>query len=166
MFIIGLIIKIDSKGPIFFIQQRMGKNQKLFNLVKFRTMTNKPRKPNGEVFLNNPEITQVGRILRRTKLDEIPQFINVLIGDMYEVGPRPCLKSTYEKFKNEDTDFRFLVKPGVTSNAGVSGSIYLSWKEKWSLDRSYAENKTFILDIKIILKTILVVILGEGRFKK
>jgi len=91
LILVGTFIKIDSKGPILFLQKRMGKNKKLFTLIKFRTMTHKERSPSGEVFLDNPEITKVGKILRRYKIDELPQFINILIGDMSVVGPRPCL---------------------------------------------------------------------------
>lgn len=166
MLLIAIIIKLDSSGPIFFVQERMGKNKKPFRLIKFRSMTNKPHVTQGEVFLDNPEITKLGKFMRRTKIDELPQFINVVSGSMSVVGPRPCLKSTYEKYKNDDTDYRFMVKPGVTSNAGVSGSIFLSWDEKWRFDREYAENKSFTLDLKIISKTIFVVILGEEKFKK
>lgn len=162
--LIGIAIKLDSKGPALFLQKRMGKNKIPFTLIKFRTMTNKERTPSGEVFLDNPEITKVGRILRRYKIDELPQFINVFLGDMSLVGPRPCLPSTYEKFKNEDTDFRFRVKPGVTSNAGVSGSIFLSWDQKWAYDKEYALSKTLFQDVKIIFKTILVVLFGEDKF--
>lgn len=163
---VAMFIKIDSHGPIFFLQERMGKSKKPFVLIKFRTMTNFPRTPNGEVHLDNPEITKVGKFLRRFKVDELPQFINVLKGDMSVVGPRPCLPATYEKFKNKDTDYRFKVKPGVTSNAGVLGSIFLSWDKKWHYDRIYAENKSFYFDLRIIGKTILVMLFGEDKFKK
>lgn len=164
--VVAILIKLDSKGPVFFVQDRMGQGKKKFKLIKFRTMTDKERSPSGEVFLDHPEITKVGKFLRRFKIDELPQFFNVLKGDMSVVGPRPCLESTYHKFKDENTDYRFLVKPGVTSNAGVKGSIFLSWPEKWSLDREYAENASFLYDLKTILKTILVVIFGEQKFKK
>ncbi|WP_194778184.1 sugar transferase [Pararhodonellum marinum] len=165
LLISALLIKIDSKGPVFFTQLRMGKNKHQFEIIKFRTMTHKQRNFAGQTFPDDPEITRVGKFLRRFKIDELPQFFNVLMGDMSIVGPRPCLKSTYEKFKDESTDFRFQVYPGVTSNAGTSGSIYLSWPEKWNLDKKYVENVSFSYDLSIILKTIMVVFVGENKFK-
>ena len=161
---VSILICIDSSGPALFLQKRMGKGKKLFTLIKFRTMTNIDRTPSGEVFLDNPEITRIGKILRRYKIDELPQFINVLMGAMSVVGPRPCLLATYEKFKNNDAEYRFLVRPGITSNAGVSGSIFLSWDQKWAFDKEYALTTCFSQDIKIIAKTIVVVFLGEDRF--
>lgn len=162
--VIAIIIKMDSKGPVFFIQERMGKNMKIFKLIKFRSMKHREVVVIKQVYKGDSDVTKVGEIIRRFKIDELPQLFNVLMGDMALVGPRPCLVSTYEKNKNEDTDYRFKVRPGVTSNAGVSGSIYLSWAEKWELDRKYAENVSFLGDVNIILKTILVVFLGEEKF--
>ena len=118
-----------------------------------------------KVFKDNPEVTKVGYYLRRFKIDELPQFINVLLGTMTIVGPRPCL-TNIEHLYNEDTKYRFQVKPGVTSLAGVRGSIYLSWPEKWHYDRVYVEKANLLLDIKIIIKTVLVVFLGEKKFLK
>src|SRR5690606_22776707 len=104
-----------------------------------------------QVFKNNPNITRVGYYLRRFKIDELPQIINVIKGDMSVVGPRPCLSTIQDKF-DENTHYRFQLKPGLTSIAGVSGSIYLSWPEKWLYDKNYVENISFLLDLKIILK--------------
>jgi len=165
-FIIAILIKLDSEGPVFFLQERLGKNKYKFKIIKFRTMYHKDRISNGQTHLDDPEITRFGRILRRYKLDELPQYINVLLGDMSVVGPRPCLEITYNKFKNADTDFRFLVKPGVTSNVGVSGSIFLSWPEKWNYDKNYALTKSLSKDFAIVIKTVGVVIWGEAKFKK
>lgn len=163
--IISLIIAIDSKGPVFFMQKRLGKNMMIFEILKFRTMTDKVRIKETQVLKDNREITSVGRWLRRFKIDELPQIFNVLLGQMSVVGPRPALAETLAKHKLNDQT-RFRVKPGLTSIAGVNGSIYLSWKEKWWYDKYYAENLSFALDIKIIFKTILVVILGEEKFIK
>ena len=160
-----ILIKVESKGPIFFFQERLGLNKEVFNVFKLRTMTNKKREIHQKIVAGNPEVTKVGYYLRRFKIDELPQFINVLIGNMTIVGPRPCLKNI-EHLYNEDTVYRFKVKPGVTSLAGVRGSIYLTWPEKWHYDRLYVENASFFFDIKIIVKTVLVVFIGEQKFLK
>ena len=163
--IVYFLIKFDSSGPVFFLQERLGINQEKFEVIKFRTMTNKPRNVEEQVYNNNPEVTKIGKWLRRYKIDELPQIINVLKGDMSVIGPRPCLPGTPEKF-NLSTEFRFLVKPGLSSIAGVNGSIYLSWEEKWWYDEFYVKNVSFLLDLKIIIKTILVMFIGEDKFVK
>ena len=166
LIVVAILIKLDSSGPIFFLQERMGLKKKDFKVIKFRTMTHKARDFSSQTFLGDPEITKIGHYLRRYKIDELPQFINVLNGTMSIVGPRPCLKVTYERFKDENTDYRFLVKPGVTSNAGVSGSIYLTWPEKWTKDKEYSKKVSFYYDIKLISYTVLVVLIGEEKFLK
>jgi len=159
------LLKYESKGPVFFFQDRLGLYGVVFKVFKLRTMTHKNRKVHKQVFKNDPEVTKVGYYLRRYKIDELPQFINVLMGSMAVVGPRPCL-TNIEHLYNQDTKFRFKVKPGVTSLAGVRGSIYLSWPEKWHYDKIYAENANLLLDLKIIIKTVLVVLIGEKQFLK
>lgn len=158
-----LLIPLESKGPIFFNQVRLGKNGKTFLLFKFRTMYDTERKTRGEVLLNNNEVTKIGYFLRRFKIDELPQLINIFIGDMSIVGPRPALPAQINEF-NEDGKYRILVKPGLTGLAQINGNIYLTWENRWKYDRYYVQNMGFILDIKIILKTILIVILGENKF--
>lgn len=160
-----VLLRLETRGPIFFYQKRLGLNRKEFGILKLRTMTHRDRKIHEKIVPNHPEVTKVGWYLRRYKIDELPQFINVLMSDMSIVGPRPCVNGI-EHLYNEDTASRFLVKPGVTSLAGVSGSIYLTWPEKWHYDKFYVENANFGLDIRIIVKTIAVVFLGEGRFLK
>ena len=160
----AIVIKADSKGPVFFIQKRLGKNQAPFKLIKFRTMSHQQRSYVGQTYRDDPSITKVGKVLRRYKIDELPQLINVLRGDMAIVGPRPCLRETCDRFGNHNTIHRFKVKPGLTSPAGVNGSIYLSWAEKWWYDKWYVDHVSFHIDINTILKTILVVFLGEKRF--
>lgn len=160
-----ILIKLESKGPVFFFQERLGINGEVFKVFKLRTMTHKKRDVHQKIVAGNPEVTMVGYYLRRFKVDELPQFINVLIGNMSIVGPRPCLKNIEHLF-NEDTFYRFKVKPGVTSLAGVRGSIYLTWPEKWYYDKIYVENANFLLDMRIIIKTILVVFIGEKKFLK
>ncbi|MBU1563998.1 MAG: sugar transferase [Proteobacteria bacterium] len=159
-----LWIKLDTPGPVFFLQERLGLNGNIFKVIKFRTMTHKPREVHHQVFQNDPEVTRSGSFLRKTKIDELPQFINVVFGDMSVVGPRPCLPVVRSKYRSVDSEKRFTVKPGVTSLAGVKGSIYLTWVEKFYYDRIYAENIKFTNDLKIIFKTVLVVFLGEKRF--
>jgi undecaprenyl phosphate N,N'-diacetylbacillosamine 1-phosphate transferase len=158
-----LLVKMDSKGPFFFFQERVGRNGILFRLVKIRTMTNKQRTPREQVLKDNPELTKVGGLLRRLKIDELPQLVNILIGNMSFVGPRPCLPNLVQTF-NEDAQARLAVRPGLTGWAQVNGNVYLTWPERWKLDRWYVENLSFWLDIKILFKTAFVVINGEEKF--
>lgn len=160
---ISILIKIDSDGPIFFKQERLGLHRKKFFVFKFRTMTNKTRIIK-QVYNNDSEITKFGKLLRRYKIDELPQLLNVFIGDMSVVGPRPCVEFVATKYNlcNE----RFQSKPGLTSLAGVSGSIYLSWEEKDYYDKYYFNHWTLLLDLKILVNTIFVVVLGEHNFIK
>ena len=163
--LVSILILIDSKGPVFFLQERLGKDGMVFKLIKFRSMTHRERSYTKQTLISDPEVTNVGVLIRRLKIDELPQLINVLIGQMSIVGPRPSLPNLREKF-NEDADYRIQVKPGVTNLAAVNGSIYLTWPERWVYDRYYVENLTFGLDLFIIMKTILVVFLGEKFFYK
>ena len=159
--IVSILIKIDSKGSIFFMQERLGKNKIPFNVYKLRTMSNKKRKIE-QVYKNDAEITGVGYYLRRFKIDEMPQVINIFLGDMAIIGPRPCLPNVLEKYNLDD--YRFKVRPGLSSIAGVNGSIYLSWEEKWWYDKYYVKNLNFLLDLKIFLKTFLIIFQGEDKF--
>ena len=162
LLVIAVLIKIDSDGPVFFKQQRLGLHEEQFLLYKFRTMTHKQRTVIKQVFDGDPEVTKVGRFLRRTKLDEIPQLINVLKGDMSIVGPRPCVQTIRNKF-DDNTPYRFKVKPGLTSLAAIKGSVYLSWDKKWKFDKEYVLNLSPKLDFVIILQTIKIVFLGEKK---
>ena len=159
-----ILIKRQKDGPIFFLQERLGKHGRPFDVIKLRTMTHKKRDVHVPVYEGDPDVTRLGAFLRRSKIDELLQFVNVLLGDMSVVGPRPCLPVIRTKYRNSFSEKRFDVKPGVTSLAGVKGSIYLNWDEKFYYDKIYAENVSFANDIRIILKTILVVFLGEKRF--
>lgn len=161
--VISLLVKVDSEGPAFFRQKRLGKHKREFQLIKFRTMlVDAPKE--GQAFPGDQRVTGVGRVLRRFKLDELPQVINVFFGDMSFVGPRPCLRSTLEQFGDANAACRFLVKPGITSNGAVNGGIYLSWGEKWRLDKAYVEDMSLKVDLSILLKTVLVVFKGEKYF--
>jgi len=161
--IIGILIKFDTSGPVFFEQERLGKDEKLFKIFKFRSMTNKNHEDiSGQVFSQNPEITKVGKIIRRYKIDELPQLINVIKGDMSLIGPRPCLPRIKKEF-GEYADDRFKVKPGLTSLAAIKGSIYLSWLEKGYYDSYYVNNLSFKQDVNILFNTIKILLIGEKK---
>ena len=163
--IIALAIKVTSDGPVFFIQERPGKYAKIFRVFKFRTM-----RPGSdimikgkEVFQDDDRITPIGRILRRTKVDELPLLINVLRGEMSLVGPRPERIASLQDYDSEITK-RLNMLPGMTGLAQVSGNIYLDLKERYRLDVYYVENFSLWLDLKILLRTVGVILLGEERY--
>ena len=159
------LVKIDSKGPFFFYQERLGYKGKVFKVFKIRTMTDKKRIVHQEIFKDNVEVTRVGKVLRRLKLDELPQLINILIGDMGIVGPRPGLLSQLPEL-NEDGVIRLNVRPGLTGLAQVNGNIYLTWEQRWVYDRKYVEELSMLLDLKIVLKTCALLLHGEEKFIK
>ncbi len=163
--IIAFLIKIDSKGPVFFLQERVGKDRKIFKVFKFRTMTvDAPEKTKGRyIEKSNPYVTRVGKFLRRSGIDELPQLINVLKGEMSLVGPRPTLRYQVEKY-NDFQKKRLLMKPGITSWALIHGRNKLTWSEKIEYDVWYVEHWSFWLDIKILFKTVWVVAKGEGLY--
>jgi len=163
--IIVIFIKLDSKGSVFFIQERVGKDGKIFKAYKLRTMVSGAEGLTG----NNPVdekssyITRIGRILRRIGIDELAQLINVLKGDMSLVGPRPtilCQVKEYDNFQKK----RLIVKPGLTGWALINRRNNLNWPERIKLDIWYIENWSFWLDINILFKTIFVVINGKGLY--
>lgn len=160
LIITAILIKLTSKGPLFFKQQRVGKNGKLFSVYKFRTMVDKVRSFDKQTLKGDAEITTIGGIIRRLKIDELPQLINVVKGDMSLIGPRPCLPALIKDF-NENGKKRLLVRPGLTGLAQVNGNIYLTWEQRWEFDRKYVENQSLALDIKIMSKTALIVFFGE-----
>ncbi len=163
--VIAIAIKLDSKGTVFYVKERLGKDEKPFLFYKFRTMTNVDRNQYEQVFEGNSEITRVGSILRRTKMDELPQLFNVLKGDMSIVGPRPCLPKIKEKF-GEHWKERFKIKPGLTSLAATKGSIYLTFEDKGYWDMVYVKQRSFFMDIDIIFKTVKIVLFGEKKLFK
>ncbi|WP_289047623.1 sugar transferase [uncultured Psychrobacter sp.] len=165
LIITSVLIKMTTNGSLFFKQQRVGKNGKLFFVYKFRTMTDKLHDLSKQTFNNDEEITTIGRVIRRLKIDELPQLLNVAKGDMSLVGPRPCLPNLIKSF-NDSGKKRLLVRPGLTGLAQVNGNIYLSWEERWEFDRKYVEQQSFCLDLKILSKTALIVFLGEKWGKK
>jgi len=136
-----------------------------FNLLKFRTMIVNEKRDFSQVLdPGSVEITRIGRLLRRLKIDELPQLINVLVGDMSIVGPRPPLPSLLNAM-NKAQKHRFDVLPGLTGLAQVNGNIHLDWQSRFKYDLYYVKHMSLLLDLKIILKTILVVIFGEEKFK-
>jgi undecaprenyl phosphate N,N'-diacetylbacillosamine 1-phosphate transferase len=163
--VIAFLIKVTSPGPILFLQERPGLNKKIFKVYKFRTM--KPGSENmvkgQEVMKDDDRITGIGKFLRRSKVDEIPQVLNVLKGEMSLVGPRPERVSSLADY-TEEISKRLHMKPGLTGLAQVSGNIYLSLQDRYRFDIYYVKNFSFLLDLKIILRTVGVVLFGEGRY--
>ena len=158
--IIGLLVLIFLGSPAIFRQKRPGKDEKIFTMYKFRTMNNKKDK-DGNLLPDEKRLTKFGKILRKTSLDEIPEFINILKGDMSFVGPRPLLVE-YLPYYTEEEHHRHDVRPGLTGLAQVSGRNLLDWKSKFSKDVEYVNNVSFINDVKIIFKTISIVLKREG----
>ena len=161
--IVAVFIKLNSKGPVFFTQQRIGKNNKLFKLYKFRTMkVGTPNVATDKLKDSKSYLTSVGKVLRKTSLDEIPQLINVLKGEMAFIGPRPALYNQY-KLKELRTEAGVhILLPGITGWAQINGRDHNNDEQKTRLDRYYLENRSVILDIKILFLTIFKVLRAEG----
>jgi lipopolysaccharide/colanic/teichoic acid biosynthesis glycosyltransferase len=161
--LMAIAIRLETPGPIFYTQDRLGVRGKIFRAVKFRTMTHAARVPDHEILPSDPEVTRVGAFLRRYKLDELSQLVNVLTGEMSVIGPRPALPRQLAEY-DETGRKRLLVKPGLSGLAQVNGNIYLTWPERWQFDARYVENCSLGLDLWIIWRTIAVMILGEDKF--
>ena len=163
--IIALLVKLTSPGPVFFLQDRPGKDQKIFKVYKFRTMRPGSEKmvKGVEVMKDDDRVTAIGHFLRRSKLDEIPQCLNVLKGEMSLIGPRPERVASLADYDDEITK-RLNMLPGMTGLAQVSGNIYLSLQDRYKLDVYYVEHYSLWLDIKILMRTVGVVLLGEERY--
>jgi exopolysaccharide biosynthesis polyprenyl glycosylphosphotransferase len=163
--IFGIAIAVESPGGIFYTQDRLGKDGKVFKIYKLRSMVCNAEK-NGAQWAekDDPRVTKVGSFIRKTRIDEIPQLFNVLKGDMSIIGPRPERPIFTEKFNEEIPGFidRLQVKPGLTGWAQVNGGYDLTPREKWELDMYYIENRGVKLDMLIILKTIKVILTGDG----
>ncbi|MCZ2845105.1 MAG: sugar transferase [Candidatus Bathyarchaeota archaeon] len=158
--LVAIIILIVHKENPFFLQLRPGKNERLFKIIKFKTMTSE-KDENGNLLPDSERLTAVGSFIRKTSLDEIPQLINILMGDMSLIGPRPLLPEYLEFFDKYESQ-RHLVKPGITGWAAVNGRNAISWKKKFQYDVWYVKNISFLLDLKILRKTFLKVLRSEG----
>lgn len=158
--LVWLSLIIANSGKPFFYQRRPGKGGRIFTIVKFRTMNDK-RDADGDLLPDTERLTKVGSFVRKTSLDEIPQLINVLKGDMSLVGPRPLLVE-YLPLYNEVQARRHKVRPGITGWAQVNGRNAISWQQKFEYDVWYVKNLSFFLDLKILFLTIKKVVLREG----
>jgi hypothetical protein len=161
VFIIVIIfLLLYGHRSLFFVQTRVGKNDKKFKLLKLKSMTDE-KDEHGQLLPDEQRLTKAGKIIRKTSLDELPQLINVLKGDMSIVGPRPLLVEYLQYYSSEQKK-RHLVKPGITGWAQVNGRNAISWEKKFELDVFYVNNLTLFLDIKIIILTFLRIIRSEG----
>lgn len=166
LLISALLIKITMPGPVVFRQERIGKDNRLFYILKFRTMkVDKEAESNHDISKDQERKTVMGNFLRRTKIDELPQLINVFKGDMSLVGPRPTFAeqaAAYTTFQKQ----RLRMRPGMTGLAQVNGNTAISWEDRIKYDVKYVRDFNVLLDIEILFKTIQVVIGGEEKFAK
>lgn len=151
--IVAILVRVKLGSPILFIQERPGKDERIFKLYKFRTMTD-ARDEEGNLLPDEVRLTKFGKMLRATSLDELPEAINILKGDMSVVGPRPLLVQ-YLPLYNEEQKHRHDVRPGLTGLAQVNGRNAITWEEKFNHDLQYVDKITFIGDLKIIYKTVI-----------
>lgn len=157
--ILVILVRIKLGSPVLFCQERPGYNEKIFKLYKFRTMTDK-RDEKGNLLPDSERLTKFGSMLRSTSLDELPEMFNILKGDMSLIGPRPLLVE-YLPYYTEEERLRHSVRPGLTGLAQVSGRNYLAWDKRLARDVEYVNHISFIMDLRIIIKTIMVVFKKE-----
>ncbi len=165
MLVVGVVIRIDSKGSVIYRQERLGKNGKEFMMVKFRSMrTDAEAHGPRQTDVNDDRVTKVGRFIRKTRIDELPQLWNILMGDMSFVGPRPERKFYYDKYSAfiDGFDYRLMVKPGLTGYAQVNGGYDLHPWEKVSYDIEYIKKQSALMDIKCVFKTFSVIFTHDG----
>lgn len=160
LIVLIIVTAIAMKGNPFFTQLRPGKDEKIFKLIKFRTMTNE-KAENGDLLPDDVRLNKFGKFLRSTSLDELPELINILKGDMSIVGPRPLLIK-YLPLYNDEQRRRHSVRPGLTGNAQANGRNALSWEDKFKLDIEYVDNISFVFDVKIIFDTVKAVLKRDG----
>lgn len=165
LIIVAILIKLDSKGPIIFKQSRIGENGKVFEVWKLRTMVDNAEQMGTGLTTaeKDPRITKIGKLLRKTSIDEIPQLVNVIKGDMSFIGPRPAPVKHLKKYSETDRK-RLQVLPGITGWSQVNGRNVLTWPERIEKDIWYVNNISLWLDLRIILKTVKVVLLSEGIY--
>lgn len=160
LLVLTIVGTVEMKGNPFFTQERPGKDEKIFKLVKFRTMTNAKDK-DGNLLSDADRLTKYGKFLRNTSLDELPELFNILKGDMSVIGPRPLLVKYLPRY-NEHQHRRHEVKPGLSGWAQVNGRNAISWEDKFNYDVEYVDNYSIVMDIKILFMTILNVLKREG----
>lgn len=158
--LVAILVRVKLGSPVIFKQKRPGKDEKIFEMYKFRSMTDE-RDENGELLPDNIRLTKFGRLLRSTSLDELPELFNILKGDMSIVGPRPLLVRYLPRY-NDFQKQRHMVRPGLTGYAQISGRNALTWEAKFEKDVEYIEKCNFVFDIKIILLTVKKVFVREG----
>lgn len=170
LFIITAVaIKIDSKGPAFFRQDRLGRNGKVFKIYKFRSMTvSQPKDTGNKLYENDPRITRVGKFIRKTSIDELPQLISILKGDMSFIGPRPPLTYFPKKYEeyNEFEKQRFLVKPGISGLAAIRCREVHDWNVNIPIDVEYVQRYTFSTDLKLFITSLLVFFKTDNIYRK
>lgn len=160
LLIVALLVRAKLGSPVIFRQQRPGLNEKIFEMYKFRTMTDE-RDQNGKLLPDEIRLTRFGKMLRASSLDELPELINIIKGDMSIVGPRPLL-TNYLPLYNDRQRQRHLVRPGITGLAQVNGRNAINWEEKFEWDLRYINNISFLLDVKVVLKTVITVLTRDG----
>ncbi|MDP2664648.1 MAG: sugar transferase [bacterium] len=162
--VVAVLIKLESPGPVFFLQERLGKDGKIFKIIKFRSMVQGASHMGAglEVVKDDPRVTRVGKFLRRTRIDEYPQLFQVLLGQMSLVGPRPAFAHHLEKYTEEEKK-RLSVRPGFTNMDILKGGNALSWPERIQWDLWYIDHWSLWLDMKIILGSFRVVFTGEDE---
>ena len=161
MAVAAVMIKLDDGGPALFRQKRPGKNGEIFEVYKFRTMSVRTEDENGRPLSDMERMTKIGRALRKTSIDELPQFINVFKGEMSFIGPRPLLCEYLDLYSPEQAR-RHEVRPGISGWAQVNGRNAITWEDKFDYDVYYVDNMSFGLDMKILVKTVANVISGAG----
>lgn len=158
--VLAILIRVKLGGPVIFHQERPGKDEKIFTLCKFRTMTDE-RDENGNLLPDNVRLTKFGKLLRSTSLDELPELWNIFKGDMSLIGPRPLLVS-YLPYYTEEEKLRHTVRPGLTGLAQVSGRNFLDWDNRLKKDVEYVKNLSFLMDLKVVFLTVKVVFVKEN----
>lgn len=160
LLIVALLIKVKLGSPVLFKQRRPGKNGEIFEIYKFRTMTDE-RDANGNLLPDNERLTDFGKLLRSTSIDELPEILNIVKGDMAIIGPRPLLEE-YLPLYNDEQAHRHDVRPGLTGWAQINGRNTISWEDKFKYDVEYVRNISFMFDLKIFFLTIKKVFVREG----